>query len=132
MAFLPLDILHKTSPLTREEYERIKSHPLHSAQLLEHMRGWEQAHQIILQHHERQDGKGYPNQVPGKQVCDGATIIAIADTFEAITQMRANREYKRPLLRAISEINNCADTQFSTRWVDIFNTVIRKKKVKHK
>ena len=132
MAFLPLDILHKTSPLTSDEYARIKTHPLHSAKLLEHMRGWEQAHQIILQHHERQDGKGYPHQVPGKQVCDGASIIAIADTFEAITQVRANREYKRPLLRAISEINNCADTQFSTRWVDIFNTVIRKKKVKHK
>ena len=68
MAFLPLDILHKTGPLTQGEFARIKSHPLHSAQLLEHMKGWEQAHQIILQHHEREDGKGYPNQLPGKQI----------------------------------------------------------------
>ena len=59
-------------------------------------------------------------------------LVALAAVYAAITQVRANREYKRPLLRAISEINNCADTQFSTRWVDIFNTVIRKKKVKHK
>jgi HD-GYP domain-containing protein (c-di-GMP phosphodiesterase class II) len=131
MAFLPLEILHKASSLSQNEFERIKSHPLHSAQLLEHLRGWEQAHQIILQHHEREDGKGYPNQLMGDQICDGAIILALADTFEAITQERANRKYKRPLLRAISEINNCAGTQFSSRWVDIFNAVIRKKKVKH-
>ena len=132
MAFLPLDILHKSSKLSPDEFTKIQTHPALGAQLMERMSGWDEAQRIVLQHHERDDGKGYPNGLTGQQICDGAMIVAIADTFEAMTQERANREYKRPLLRAISEINNCAGSQFTSRWVDTFNAVIRKKKVKHK
>lgn len=130
MAFLPLDILHKSSKLTDAEFAKIKIHPQLGAELLGRIPGWEDAQQIVLQHHEREDGKGYPKSLRGKNICDGAKILAIADTFEAMTQERANREYKRPLLRAISEINSCSDSQFSATWVDIFNQVIRNKKIK--
>lgn len=129
MAFMSLDILHKSDKLSRAEYEKIKSHPVVGARLMGRMSGWESAEQIILQHHEREDGTGYPNKTPGKDICDGAKILSIADTFEAMTQQRADRVYKRPLLRAISEINNCAESQFSQKWVDIFNDAIRSKKI---
>ena len=130
MAFISLDILHKSSKLTKNEFDKIKTHPEVGAKLLNRLSGWGEAEQIIVEHHEREDGKGYPNQIRGKDICDGAKILAIADTFEAMTQERANREYKRPLLRAISEINSCIGLQFSKEWVDIFNDVIRSKRVK--
>lgn len=130
MAFITLDILHKNGKLSDLEYRKIKSHPQVGAELLSRMPGWEEAQLIVLQHHEREDGKGYPNGLRGDKICDGAKILAIADTYEAMTQERANREYKRPLLRAISEINSCSNSQFSAKWVDIFNNVIRNKKIK--
>ena len=132
MAFLPLEILHKSTKLTFDELAQIRTHPSVGADLLARLPGWELAQDIVLQHHERADGKGYPHGIAGNNICDGAMIVAIADTFEAMTQERANREYKRPLLRAISEINSCAETQFSPKWVEIFNNVIRNKKIKRK
>lgn len=102
--FVPDDILKKPDKLTQEEYERIKRHSSDSSKLLK-----EQFEQEILvaveQHHERLDGTGYPKGLRGEQITLEARIIAVADTYDAITSDRAYRGAKSPLA-AITELTN--------------------------
>ncbi len=130
MAFLPLSVLHKEEELAEEEKNCMQTHTLLGAQLLEHMPEWAEAARIVREHHERCDGEGYPNKLTENDICDGAKILAIADTFESMTHERADRVHKRPMLRVIAEINGCKGLQFSETWVRIFNDLIRKRVVK--
>ncbi|WP_455201044.1 HD domain-containing phosphohydrolase [Kaarinaea lacus] len=127
MAFLPLNLLHKGEKLTEEEFRSVQLHARMGAALLGDNTYWLQATEIIIQHHEREDGKGYPNRLTGDHICDGAKILAIADAFEAMTNQRANRAAKLSFSQAIKEINQNAGSQFSVYWVKIFNDVIRNK-----
>ncbi|MCI0507812.1 MAG: HD domain-containing protein, partial [Gammaproteobacteria bacterium] len=127
MAFLPLHILHKGDRLSENEYRSVQLHTRMGAALLGDNPYWQKAAEIIIQHHERQDGRGYPNQLTGEQICEGAKILAIADSFEAMTNQRANRTTRIPLSQALKEINQNAGSQFSPFWVDVFINVIRKK-----
>lgn len=127
MAFLPLDLLHKDEKLTAEEFRSVQLHARMGAALLGDNIYWSQATEIIIQHHEREDGKGYPNRLTGDHICDGAKILAIADAFEAMTNQRANRTAKLSFSQAIKEINQNTGSQFSAYWVKIFNDVIRNK-----
>jgi len=126
MAFLPLDILHKGNKLTDEEHRSVQIHTRMGAALLGDNTYWLPAAEMIIQHHEREDGRGYPNQLIGDYVCDGAKILAIADAFEAMTNQRANRTERIPVSQALKEISSNAGSQFSSFWVDIFLNVIRK------
>ncbi|MCG8672715.1 MAG: HD domain-containing protein [Pseudomonadales bacterium] len=126
MAFLPLTMLHKKSGLNADELEHLHGHPATAYQLLSAGKRWDQAAMAVLQHHERFDGNGYPNQLKGAQICDAAKILSIADTFEARTHERAySTQLKRPLIRAVLEINRCTESQFDPGWVDVFNETIR-------
>ena len=127
MAFLPLDLLHKDEKLTEEEFSAVQLHTRMGAALLGDNSYWQQAAETIIQHHEREDGHGYPHKMSGDQICNGAKILAIADAFEAMTNQRANRATKLPFSQAIKEINRNAGSQFSSYWVSIFNNVIRNK-----
>jgi len=125
MAFMPLHILHKNSPLTIEEYELMCTHVQSGAQLLENMHSWEEARKIVLQHHERVDGKGYPHGLTENEISEGAKILAIVDTFEAMTHHRAHTSHqKRPIVRAMAEINQCAGKQLSSEWIMIFQRML--------
>ncbi|MBL4868935.1 MAG: HD domain-containing protein [Pseudomonadales bacterium] len=126
MAFIPYEIVHKTQVLNTFEEKKIQCHVMHSYEWLKRLPGWQEASQMVLQHHERPDGNGYPNNTKGEDICTGAKILAVADTFFAVTHQRADRSYKRSLLRAITEINNCAGTQFDTEVVTAFNKMIRR------
>lgn len=126
MAFLPLDVLHKTSPLNAEEMSLLRSHTQQAFSLISAMKRWEQASYIVLEHHEREDGKGYPAGLMGQHICPGAKILAIVDAFDARTHERAySTNMKRPFVRAILEINRCAGTHFDANWVNVFNEVAR-------
>lgn len=126
MAFLPLDILHKKSPLTAKELKVMSSHPKTGADLIKKMGDWSCAADIVLQHHEHIDGSGYPKGLTSIEICDGAKILSIIDTFDARTHERAHTaKMKRPFIRALLEINKCAGTHFSQKWVEVFNDVIR-------
>ena len=127
MAFLPLEILHKGNSLTEDEYRSMQLHTRMGAALLGDNPYWHQASDIVIQHHEREDGQGYPNRLSGEHICDGAKILAIADAFEAMTNQRANRADRIPFSQALKEINHNAGSQFSPFWVDVFINVIRKK-----
>ncbi len=86
----PKAILHKTGPLTDEEYEIIKQHPGDGAQMAAMLRDPELT-SMVAHHHERLDASGYPEALAGKEIPLGARIIAVADTFDAITSTRPYR-----------------------------------------
>lgn len=130
MSFLPLEILHKGDNLSKEELEKVKLHPQIGSALLVDNNNWLDASEMILHHHEWEDGSGYPKGLKGDQICDGAKILAIADAYEALTNRRAHRSENLSLAHVITEINDCAGSQFSKFWVTIFNSVIRNNKVK--
>lgn len=128
MAFLPLELLHKTAPLSREEHRQLQAHPRLGFDLLRRMPAWTNAAEIILQHQEHADGNGYPKGLLEAEIHPGALILGIADTFDARTHERAHQTLsKRPRLRAILEINNLTGKQFSPYWVEVFNRTLQQR-----
>jgi len=121
MGFMPLELLHQTTPLSAAQKKLIESHVYCSAKLLENMAEWQAAKMMILQHHEQPNGGGYPLGLSDNEICDGAKILAIVDTFDALTHERANEQHtKRPIRRAVAEIERLAGNQLSTFWVTVF------------
>ncbi len=113
-------ILRKPGKLTPEEWEQMKQHTLWGYRMVLRIPFLnEEVARIVLHHHERYDGKGYPHGLTGKQICLGALFFAIADTFDAIT---SNRPYRRaaPYEVARSEIEKGAGSQFDPEIVDLF------------
>lgn len=124
MAFLPSSLLEKNEPLTDEERNRMRSHIRLALQLLAPYPQWQPAQTILEQHHEHNDGGGYPVGLKGKQINDGAQMLAVVHTFEAITHGFSKEEgRKRPLMRAIMELNRYAGAQFDNLWVTRFMEV---------
>ena len=109
---VPKTILHKHGPYTPEEYEQIKDHPALGARIVEGLLDDEQI-SWIRAHHERPDGRGYPDGLAGKDVPQGARIIAVAEAYDAITRAGINGELRSPA-DAVAEIRRCADSQFDT------------------
>jgi HD-GYP domain-containing protein (c-di-GMP phosphodiesterase class II) len=126
MAFLPLEMLHKEASFSRKERQQMQSHPRLAYDLLKRMPTWEAAAEIVLQHQEHADGSGYPQGLLEAETSPGALILTIVDTFDARTHERAHQTLsKRPLLRAILEINERAGSQFSPHWVEVFNHTLQ-------
>lgn len=125
MAFIPHAIFNKESELSKEEWRRMQQHPWVGYQWLRRMGGWDDAALIVLHHHERFDGAGYPEQRQGAQIPMGARLLAVVDSYFAITHERADRNYKKGVLSAVTEINVNAGTQFDPLVVNLFNSMIR-------
>lgn len=129
MSFLSRSSLTNTGAFSETEIVALHRHPGTCSLLLSEFENWGEAAQIVLQHHEQVDGSGYPNHLTGDKICDGAKIIAIADTFDARSHERAHHTLlKRPLVRTMNEINNFSGTQFDPYWVEIFNQVVGESK----
>ena len=88
--YTPFAILHKPGPLTDAEYATIKLHAADGADMLSPVRDAQLA-RVVRHHHERVDGSGYPDRLAGEQIPIGARIVAVADTFDAITSARPYR-----------------------------------------
>ena len=125
MVLVPREIREKAGSLSNEEWELVKNHVRIGAGLLRQIPGFETASEIVLRHHERFDGKGYPEGLAGEGGCPGAWFLALADTFMAVTSDRPDRPYKKSLLSAVRLINCERDRQFPGRYVDVFNDVIK-------
>ncbi|MCF6218943.1 MAG: Hpt domain-containing protein [Gammaproteobacteria bacterium] len=125
MGLLPEFIISKNERLNESELAQLRNHPLVAAQLVERLSGWEGVSEMILQHHERVDGNGYPKQLKGDAICEGAQLISVVDAYISLTRPRADRLHKRSVMRAILELNNNKSTQFSERWVRVLNTVVK-------
>lgn len=125
MAQLPVTVLDKLAALDEIETGALHQHPASGAATLRHMPAWDDARRIVLEHHERVDGTGYPQGLRGDAIASGARLLAVVDAFDAMTRSRAHRQHPRPLLRAVAEINSLAGRQFDATWVGVFNTWIR-------
>jgi putative nucleotidyltransferase with HDIG domain len=116
---IPDSILNKQGKLTDDEYNKIKSHPLIGAQIVKDISFLEPAIPYILEHHERFDGKGYPMGVAGKNISIKGRVLAVADTFDAMTSDRPYRKAFKPEY-ALKEILRNEGTQFDSEIVWAF------------
>ncbi len=113
------DILNKITPLTEEEYELIKSHPLAGERIVSHIPVFERYRPIIRNHHERLDGTGYPDGLKGDEIPLEVRIVTLADAFDAMTSSRAYRE-SIPKEIAVEELKLFSGNQFDPMLVDLF------------
>ncbi len=120
-------ILLKKSKLTKKETEMIKRHPQIAADIIRPIQFMHDIIPLILYHHERWDGKGYPAGLKGEEIPVGARIIAVADVYQALT---SNRPYRKafPKKDAVKMIKKGAGTQFDPNIADIFLRMITKEK----
>ncbi|MDQ3890446.1 MAG: diguanylate cyclase [Actinomycetota bacterium] len=114
---LPEDILRKSGPLTDDEWDEVRRHPVIGANMLERLRD-DEVQRWIRHHHERLDGRGYPDGLPAEEIPLGARILAVADAFEAMTSARP---YRAPLSidEATAELRRCAGSQFDPLVVEV-------------
>ena len=112
-------ILLKPGKLTDSEWEEMRKHPREGYDIIEGVKFLRGAADIVLHHHERWDGGGYPDGIAGEEIPLGARIFSIIDTFDAMT---SKRPYKEALAKttARTEILRCAGTQFDPRIVQEF------------
>ncbi|QJR82738.1 HD domain-containing protein [Alteromonas pelagimontana] len=122
MAFMPLSLLNKTEAYAENEFNLMRSHVYKSSRLLEHLDQWDHARKIVMQHHERIDGSGYPLGLKEDDICDGAKLLAILDTYDAMTHSRShNKDKQLSKKEAVIAINRQAKGQFSMKWLRTFN-----------
>jgi putative nucleotidyltransferase with HDIG domain len=110
-------ILRKAGPLTSEEFEHIKRHPVLGARILRQVPFLAPHIPIVELHHERPDGRGYPFGLRSADIPLAARIVHVADAFDAMTSARAYRA-ARPAGVAFEELQRFADTQFDSACVD--------------
>ena len=114
-------LLNKPGPLTPEEYNAVKEHPLIGARIVRGIEFLRNTLDVILFHHERFDGKGYPQGLRGEEIPITARIAAVADAYDA---MRRERPYRkaRTLQQALETLRSEQSTQFDPKIVDLFIT----------
>ena len=121
---VPDSILQKEGRLSENEYSEIKNHPTIGAHILSTASIFQDILPIVKYHHERYDGKGYPEQLSGEKIPFLARITAIADTFDAMTSRRSYRD-SLPIETVISEIEDCKGTQFDPEIATVFINILK-------
>jgi putative nucleotidyltransferase with HDIG domain len=116
---LPDRILKANVPLTDEDWMLIRRHPQQGARVVSSLDGYGPVADIILAHHERIDGKGYPRGLKGDDIPELARIISVADTYDVMT---ARDSYRTPTssYEAIQELRRVAGKQLDARFVEVF------------
>ncbi|MGL5757121.1 MAG: bifunctional diguanylate cyclase/phosphohydrolase [Paraclostridium sp.] len=123
---IPEEVLNKKEKLTDSEYEMLKQHPTLGVELIKHIKSFEELLPLIKHHHERYDGRGYPDKLSGEDIPYLARVISIADSFDAITSHRPYN-VRRGHADAIEELKRCAGSQFDPELVDKFIKMIELK-----
>ncbi|AKI98260.1 metal-dependent phosphohydrolase [Kosmotoga pacifica] len=121
---VPADILNKTGKLTREEFEIVKMHPIWGADVLGNIRELKNIALYVRHHHERFDGKGYPDGLAEKDIPLASRIIAVVDSYDS---MIYDRPYRKALKKedALEEIKRCSGTQFDPEVAKAFLKLIK-------
>jgi HD-GYP domain-containing protein (c-di-GMP phosphodiesterase class II) len=115
-------------PLTDEDWMLIKRHPQQGARVVSSLDGYGPVAEIILAHHERIDGKGYPRGLAGNEIPELSRIISVADTYDVMT---ARDSYRTPMSShdAIIELRRVAGKQLDARFVEVFIELLEGKDV---
>jgi putative two-component system response regulator len=119
---VPDSILLKPGSLTREEFEQIKVHPRIGAEIVRPLDPFSAPEPIVLHHHERLDGRGYPEGLKGDQIPLGARIVAVSDAYDAITTERPYRPV-RPAEVALQILRDGRGSQWDPDAVDAFISI---------
>jgi putative nucleotidyltransferase with HDIG domain len=124
----PDSILFADRKLSSADLEIVRRHPEQGARLVGRIDGYGPVAEIILAHHERIDGNGYPNGLVGEQIPLAARIISVADTYDVMT---SRDSYRQPVSsrEAIEELRRVADLQLDTRVVETFIALLEKRSV---
>jgi putative nucleotidyltransferase with HDIG domain len=125
---LPDSVLFAERKLTDEEWELIKLHPEQGAKLVERIEGYGPVAEIVLHHHERFSGGGYPAGIAGTDIPLGSRIISAADTYDVMT---SRDSYRRPVSSeaALAELRRVAGTQLDPQVVEAFEQMIVERRV---
>jgi response regulator RpfG family c-di-GMP phosphodiesterase len=118
------EILGKRDFLTRAEYEVVRRHPVISAQIVQPLKGLEGIVPLVRHHHERWDGKGYPDGLEGEEIPYGARVVGLVDAFYAMIRKRPYGQREHGLRYACEEIRRYAGSQFDPELAHRFLTVI--------
>lgn len=120
---IPDAIINKPGALTDEEFKIVKSHPVIGADILKEVDAFEKISEIALNHHERVDGKGYPNGLTGNEISDEVAIVSVADAYDAMTSQRSYRDImEQAEVRA--EIKKGIGTQFKKQQAEAMLEII--------
>jgi putative nucleotidyltransferase with HDIG domain len=124
----PDSILFADSKLNKEQFEIVKRHPEQGARLVARIDGYGPVAEIILAHHERIDGRGYPSGLVGEQIPLAARIISVADTYDVMT---SRDSYRRPVSsrEAIEELRRVSNAQLDANVVETFVALLEKRSV---
>lgn len=125
---LPDRILKANVPLTDEDWMLIRRHPQQGARVVSSLDGYGPVAEIILAHHERIDGKGYPRGLEGDAIPELARIISVADTYDVMT---ARDSYRTPTssYEAVQELRRVAGKQLDARFVEVFIELLEDKDI---
>jgi HD-GYP domain-containing protein (c-di-GMP phosphodiesterase class II) len=126
---LPQKLLKKRKPLTAKEFELIVKHPQKGTELIKDLESLKPVMPIILYHHERYDGKGYPSGLKKDQIPLGSRILSVIDSFDA---MYFGRPYRKgiPIETVKEELRKQKGKQFDPKVVDVFLKILRRKRIK--
>ncbi|WP_428911939.1 HD-GYP domain-containing protein [Niallia sp. Krafla_26] len=125
---IPEHVLNKPEKLTDEEFNIIKTHPTIGYNIIKHVTNFNKngVLDVVLYHHERYDGKGYPKGLKGEQIPLVARIVAVADTFDAMSSKRVYRD-ELELEYILNEIHKSKGAQFDPKIVDVFLSLVTNK-----
>lgn len=116
---VPDHILLKPGRLDEEEFGWIRKHPEWGWMAVRNVKGFHDAALLVLHHHERLDGRGYPSRLRGNEIPLGSRLIAVADSYDALTTDRPYRK-ARSHEEALAELQRCTVTQFDADVVNAF------------
>jgi putative two-component system response regulator len=120
---VPDNILRKPTKLTAEEFAIIKQHPVIGDRILAPIPQLQKARAVVLGHHERFDGSGYPFGLSGEDIPVAARIVTVADVFDAVTETRVYHPGES-VIRALEELQKGRGTHFDPKVVDAFFEVL--------
>ncbi|MFT5871536.1 MAG: diguanylate cyclase (GGDEF)-like protein/putative nucleotidyltransferase with HDIG domain [Clostridium sp.] len=124
---IPKEVLNKNMPLTPEEWEMMKQHSVNGVEIIKSVESLKEIAPLILHHHERYDGKGYPDNLKGNNIPYLVRILTVVDCFDAMTSSRPYNK-RRTCKEAIDELKRCSGSQFDKDIVDAFIQVIMESK----